>query len=188
VLPVTLLTFDAAPVDNSYIGVTWATATEVDNRGFELQRSTDRVNFQTIKWIDGVGNSSVTTTYGFDDHEVDRNVMYYYRLKQVGFDGSITYSHIDAASLTGDVQLVVGEFYPNPTLNTTSLDILSPSEGIVGIEVYDGLGRLIKVSQAYIGMGPNTLNLNLEPFAHGTYMVRLAVNGVAFPKRVVKIQ
>lgn len=188
VLPITLLTFDAVPVDNRYINVHWTTTHETDNRGFELQRGTDPMNFESIAWIDGQGTTTVQTDYSYDDHRVVPNVIYYYRLKQVNFDGSISYSPIEPASIAGSTEFTIGEFYPNPTFNLSSIDITSPTDAVMTVEVYDVTGRLVRSSAAYLAQGANTLNLNLDHFSHGAYMVRLAIGNQSFSKRLVKLQ
>jgi hypothetical protein len=188
ILPVTLLEFDAEPVENTYIHVFWNTAVEVDNRGFELQRSTDRVNFEPISWIPGNGTTSGVSGYAYDDADVVRNVIYYYRLKQISYAGDVTYSNIESASLTGESHLLIGEFYPNPTLDLSSIDIFSPDAATMRIEIFDGLGRLVKSGPAYIASGNNTVNVNLAEVAHGTYTVKLSIGGSAYPKRIVKLR
>ena len=188
VLPVTLTTFNAEPVDNTYITVYWNTVVEIDNRGFELQRSTDMVNFESIAWVNGQGNALGTTRYVYDDHDAKKNVIYYYRLKQVGMDGNFSHSRIAAASLSATDALTVGEFYPNPTLNLSHIDIYSPTEHVLAVEVFDGLGRSVKSSPAYIAAGQNTMSLNMDQFAHGTYVVKLNLAGETYPKRLIKLQ
>src|SRR5690606_3247980 len=59
-LPVELLTLRADPVNNEFIKVSWATASEINNAGFEVLRSIDGVNFDYIGWVTGVGNASST--------------------------------------------------------------------------------------------------------------------------------
>lgn len=189
VLPVTLVTLAATPVNNEYINVHWVTTAEIDNLGFELQRSIDRVNFDPIAWIDGQGTTSHPVNYAHDDVEVSQAVMYYYRLKQVNLDNSFSYSNIVSAILADDTDgLLIGEFYPNPTMNLSSIDIISPDDKNVIVEVYDGLGRLVDVSNGGVGAGHNTLNVNLDYLAHGTYSVRLQIDGKSFAKRIVKLK
>ncbi len=81
VLPVELIVLQANAIDDSYIEVYWATGSEVNNAGFELQRSLDGITFEPIAWIDGNGTTSNAHDYLFNDISVEHNVIYYYRLK-----------------------------------------------------------------------------------------------------------
>jgi hypothetical protein len=69
-LPVKYLYLRATPVDNSYIHLDWATAIEIDNKGFDVERSIDGVHFDKIAWVDGHGNATQVSYYGQDDKRV----------------------------------------------------------------------------------------------------------------------
>src|SRR5690606_18127695 len=92
-LPVELISFEATAGDYS-IFLTWSTASEKNNAGFNLQRSIDGYNFENIAWIDGNGTTNSPNNYSFEDKNVKPGVMYYYQLKQVDYNGEFEYSPI----------------------------------------------------------------------------------------------
>ncbi len=93
-LPVELVSFNLQLNDNQGIVVSWATASEINNDYFEVQRSYDGVDFETIDIIQGNGNSNAAQYYEAIDHSFQSDLIYY-RLKQVDFDGRFEYSSIE---------------------------------------------------------------------------------------------
>lgn len=89
--------------------LTWETATESNNQGFEIQRSKDGTNWETISWQEGSGNSTTLRTYSYKDYNTYRGINYY-RLLQVDFGGSGAYS--PAVSVTTFADTI--DIYPNP--------------------------------------------------------------------------
>lgn len=90
-LPIELLYFDARKVDNR-VELGWATASEVNNEYFSVERSTNGKNFHQLSIIDGAGNSSERRDYGYTDYVP--YVENYYQLAQHDYDGKITLSEI----------------------------------------------------------------------------------------------
>lgn len=101
-LPVTWLYFTARANDSHEVALNWATASEINNDRFEIERSADGSSFEKIGTVNGNGNSVQTIEYSFKDTTVQRGV-YYYRLKQVDFDGRFEYSNISAASVDSEL-------------------------------------------------------------------------------------
>lgn len=88
----------------------WQTATETDNEGFEIQRSRDAITWTDISWKAGSGNSSELRFYDYTDVNIYRGINYY-RLKQVDFGGTFTYSNtVSVDNISDDVI----DIYPNP--------------------------------------------------------------------------
>ena len=85
VIPVTLLSFDARG-NGKNILLNWATATEINNKGFVIERSLNGVDFVKIGWVDGKLNSNQLTNYTYTDNFVQPNIMYHYRLRQTDID------------------------------------------------------------------------------------------------------
>lgn len=98
-LPVELLYFNATPINNQYVQLEWATATEINNDGFEVLRSTDGVDFEYIAWILGNGNQTETHKYYYEDYSIETGITYYYRLKQIDYNGQYEYFYIKSVKL-----------------------------------------------------------------------------------------
>lgn len=117
VLPVELVYLTASPIDNKFIRLNWKTASEFNNKGFQIERSTDGTQFTAIGWVNGQGNSNIPVTYIFNDNDVQADIAYYYRLKQIDYNQHSTFSNIVYAKLTPTNDFFVGDLYPNPTYN-----------------------------------------------------------------------
>ncbi|HEX6180199.1 MAG TPA: hypothetical protein VFZ47_03090 [Chitinophagaceae bacterium] len=91
-VPVTMVDFTGKLQGNNIV-LNWLTATEQNNKGFEVERSTDGGNFRKIGFVAGAGNSNMLRSYSFVDKHVNQP-LYYYRLKQVDADNRFEYSAI----------------------------------------------------------------------------------------------
>jgi len=171
-LPVELVTLTAYGVDNDYINIDWITATEVNNEGFEIQRSIDGVNFTKIAFVDGAGNSTDILNYRWEDFEVQKNVVYYYRLKQYDFNGEFEFSDIVSTSLKAADDFNVN-VYPNPANTTDELivEISSPSISLANVRVFDVVGRLLIAETIELMEGVNKYTLSNHNFAAGQYFI-----------------
>jgi hypothetical protein len=172
-LPVELLGFDVNAVDNQFIRLDWATASEINNEGFEVLRSTDGVNFERIAWIDGNGNSTEINEYVFNDRGVDKGMTYYYQLKQIDYDGQYEYFDIKSARLDGKTTFTVGTLIPNPSKgnDVVSVDVSTSSGELLTVEIYDRIGAKVKSTSYVLFTADNVLDINIADLAEGTYFL-----------------
>ncbi|MFN8309502.1 MAG: T9SS type A sorting domain-containing protein [Chitinophagales bacterium] len=184
-LPVKMLFFDAKAVDNKLVRLSWATATEIDNSGFDVERSSNGVDFTKIGFVNGNGNSSHRIDYTFDDGKVTSDITYYYRLKQVDIDGHFEYSGMVSAHLNGDHVFTVSEFIPNPATNTTRLDIYSSASQDVVVRVYNVMGQEVATVSEVLQHGYNAVQLNTANLPAGTYTADIITNGTKLNRRVI---
>lgn len=113
-LPIELLTFDAERQTIDLVKLHWTTATEVNNKGFYIERMLEiEGEFEVIGWIDGHGTTTSVMHYQMEDENSYEGVSYY-RLKQIDWDGTITYSGIRAIEGIERTPIDVN-VYPNPT-------------------------------------------------------------------------
>lgn len=154
-VPVELSSFSAVVIGNS-VKLTWITATELNNQGFVVQRKRSNDDWKKIAFIQGHGTTTDRNTYEYNDVNLEANSTYQYRLKQVDFDGSFTYSAILEVMLNKPVTFSLEQNYPNPFNPTTTIIFSIPQKDIVSIDLYDILGN--KVS--------NLLNQELEAGKH----------------------
>ncbi len=183
-LPVELLAFNAIANDKErQIELYWNTASETDNKGFELQRKTDeRGDFETISWVDGAGESTVTLNYSFNDSEVDVNTQYYYQLKQIDFDGSISYSNVVTASLNGLAEEV--EVFPNPTDGISFVKLTDAFSGNISLKVFDAKGQLVD-QQTFNSQGNAELEINFLNQPEGVYFIQIESQNKLVTKRIL---
>lgn len=184
-LPVSLTRFSATAVNNQFIQLSWATASETNNKGFYLLRSEDAQHFETLTWVDGQGNSLVEQQYSFNDANVLPNKLYYYKLQQLDFDGRSNYSHIVAAALNKTQNWIIGQPFPNPTSQSTSIQVFAEDNMDFEVMVYNQLGQLIELKQ--YNTSTKLLELNTASWSEGIYLVVLK-NELFFETRRLLIQ
>ena len=139
-MPGPLLYFKGENKENKFSHLTWETALEINNNGFEIEKSLDGFSFYTIGWVTGNGNSTVSHSYEFDDYKIELGETYYYRLKQVDYDGQFEYSNIVSVSF-GDITQTL-EYY---NLLGQKLDFNNGVSDGVYIKVINGEASLIRI-------------------------------------------
>ena len=167
-LPISLLEFEAN-VRNESVSVDWITATEINNDFFEIERSLDGVNFEKIGTQNGAGNSSVQLSYNFMDNSPYKGLSYY-RVKQVDFNGSVSYSKLDAVYLD---PIKIISVYPNPAIDHVTILIASSIDQQVTCLVYNPRGQIIINYNEEIKNGLTYLNLNTSKLAPGNYIFKV---------------
>ena len=184
-LPVQFMYINAEPIDNRFIRVNWATASEIDNRGFDVERSTDGIHFTSIGWVDGHGNSTSTNTYHYDDMTALPNAIYYYRLKQIDIDGRFDYTEIVSAVLIGDKGFVLEDLRPNPAANQVYVNAVSSNTQNTTISVTNMLGQIVISQDWQLEQGLNGATIELSNLDAGTYTVAVKSATGTFAKRLV---
>jgi hypothetical protein len=174
-IPVELVSFSADVVDNS-VKLLWTTATELNNRGFEIQRAADD-NFFTIGFVEGYGTTTETKTYSYTDKNINSG-SYNYRLKQIDFDGTFEYS--DAVEV--DVNIVtgykLGQNYPNPFNPFTVIEISLPNDANVSLKVYNVLGQEVKtLFTGNLDAGLHTIHFDASNLNSGVYFYKIEASG-----------
>lgn len=154
----------------------WETASEKDNDYFTIERSLDFNNWNSIITIDGAGSSQEMNYYSFTDRSIDENGVYYYRLKQVDFDGTITYSAIRQATVNCK-QLLQPQIYPNP--NSGSFNIILPYTG--EYIIYSVNGKIIAEGTLLEGINKiDGLHLN-----SGLFTIKIESNDRTFVRKII---
>lgn len=165
-VPVELEFFKATPVEQTAV-LTWRTASEESNAGFEVHRNAPGSDWVKIGFVEGAGSTSEAQSYTFTD-EAPASGTNYYRLRQVDFDGSAEYSGIASASFLrgGAVEL-----YPNPSQGLFRLTLPETPEGAVSFRVVDASGRVVhERTEADAAFRQYDFELDFLPA--GTYQLR----------------
>ncbi|WP_020570063.1 T9SS type A sorting domain-containing protein [Neolewinella persica] len=166
----------------------WATATETDNRGFSVERSTDGRSFTPIGWVDGSGEAETQINYEFEDSNVRMGQAYYYRLRQEDFDGAFAYSSIVDITLVGETNRdVAGQLFPNPAVSGQSNIELYPTEaGDWMVTVIDVNGKVLTETKHTLAAGYNLVPLNLVKHPVGAYLIRVAGKEQTVCRKVIR--
>ena len=185
-LPVELLSFTAER-KNNFVILKWNTATETNNKGFDIERFIpNATEWEKIGNVDGKGTTIVNQFYSFTDF-VKVYGKYSYRIKQIDFDGTYNYSSevtIYAGEIPGDYTLE--QNYPNPFNPTTKIKIALPKTSEIKLSVYNTLGELLEiVAQAILPAGEYTFEFNGSDLPSGIYFYELKSGEVRLSNKMV---
>lgn len=176
-LPVELSAFTAS-ASGSTVVLEWTTASELNNRGFEIQRSSDGNTWANVGFVAGRGNTAELSSYRFSEDVASGS--YIYRLKQIDFDGTFSYSSNVSVNVnvTAPVSFAVEQNFPNPFNPETEIRYALPVSGMVTLTVYNALGQ--EVSRLVNGMqesGYHSVRFSGNTLASGLYIYRLTFRG-----------
>jgi fibronectin-binding autotransporter adhesin len=179
-LPVELVYFNGKHLSQGSVLLQWQTATELNNEGFHVEKSTDGKRFNAIGFMPGNGTSLETRNYQYkDDHFI---ADAYYRLKQMDFDGRSSFSNIIFLKSPTENK---PSLYPNPA--TTELFIeqvpSEPSEALE-LKLYDGLGRLVYQKQWHDLVDLARIRVPLTSIPAGIYTLSLTQGPATWVERV----
>jgi len=188
------------PVEMSHISVkhnklsdinelTWTTKSEVNNDYFDIERSFEREAFKNIGKVDGMGNSSSSIDYIFNDRNIPYDGTYIYRLRQVDMDGKATTSKLVSVTVSRAPAVKTGLF-PNPSTDIINCYVDAYVGAEVNIEVFNNLGQFVsqqnmleKLSDARM-----TKQLDGKTFGKGIYTVVFTVDGIRYTHKLIIIE
>lgn len=183
--PATIVRLSGQAVNATDIRVSWSTASESNNKGFEVMRSTNGTNWTSAGFVAGAGNSSATIGYSFLDKDLPAG-KYFYRLKQVDLDGKSTLSTIITVSLEPVTGYMLEQNFPNPTHGTTSISYQVPREMNVQISVHDQYGRLVRqLVNGKRSAGSYTEMFDASTLAKGVYYYRMEAGEFSATKKMI---
>jgi hypothetical protein len=190
IVPVELLAFTAS-VNNSEVRLLWSTASELNNNGFEIERSVNEPNnFVTVGFVEGKGSSTEINYYSYTDNpQVSGLNQLYYRLKQVDFDGTFSYS--DVVNVTYDVpaEFVLSQNFPNPFNPSTRINYFVPKESFVSIKVYDFLGREVTtLVNETKSTGSYEIVFDASDLTSGTYFYTIFAGNYSATKKMILLK
>ena len=177
ILPVKLINLKALRNDGS-IKLSWSTATEKDNDYFEIQRSTDLIYFENIGNQIGSGNSNLLLEYNFTDNNIEESEIYYYRLKQVDFDGKYEYSKIISVLSKIEEQSKVS-VYPNPAHNFFIVE--SSNRKKMDCRVFNNTGQVISKLVIYNSKS----KILTEDWEKGVYYIQITTDQETITRKIV---
>lgn len=185
VLPVELLNFTST-LRSGIITLIWSTSTELNNQGFEIQRKTENPDWVTIGFKEGNGTTSNQSDYSFADdisYVTDREIKY--RLKQIDFNGSFTYSD-EIKVLLNPIAFSLSQNYPNPFNPTTKISYQLPIGNKVLIKVYDVLGsEVATIVNEYQDAGYKELDFDASTLSSGVYIYKISAGDFVSSKKMI---
>ncbi len=182
-VPVELTSFTGITEKNDVI-LSWSTATEVNNQGFEIQRKTDS-EYERIGFVEGNGTTTDLQNYTFRDENVNAG-SYYYRLKQMDFDGTFEYSGEIAVEVSQPTDYFLSQNYPNPFNPSTTITYALAENIDVSLKVFDVLGNevatLINENQP---AGTYDVTLDAGNLSSGVYYYTLQAGEFTSTKKLM---
>lgn len=195
VTPVELITFTGA-YDANHVALSWATASEVNNNGYYVERRVKGENEWTAlntQLVPGYGTTAQPHNYSYDDPNVVLGTTYQYQLKQIDNDGTSSLSNVVEVNIPlspNAYQLMAN--YPNPFNATTQISYSLPSAGFVTLKIYDMLGREVRTlvnadqeaTNQPITVSWDGIDNTGKLVPSGSYLYRMEVNGQVFSQNL----
>ncbi len=198
ITPVELTSFNANIID-SKVHLSWQTATETNNRGFEIERSQpleaslaeggkSKLKSQTwenIGFVNGQGTTTQPKNYSFTDNE-KLSGSYKYRLRQIDFNGSFKYSKVVEVIVTIPAKFSLEQNYPNPFNPTTTIEYSVGSQKMAILKVYDVLGREVATLVNEVKQpGDYEIEFDGSKLASGIYFYKLTAGNFIDVKKMI---
>ncbi len=186
VVPVELTSFNYN-VDKNGVNLVWNTATELNNNGFEVQRSFDGSDFSTIGFVKGYGTTSEEHNYSYiDKPNTAGAATIYYRLKQIDFDGSSNYSSTLTVKYDVPTEFNLSQNYPNPFNPTTLIKYEIAKTSDVSLKVYNSIGQEVaELVKGKIEPGTYKVQFNAKNLSSGVYFYKLTAGEFVTVKKMV---
>jgi hypothetical protein len=172
IVPVELTSFSAAIVKDA-VQLNWTTATETNNQGFEIERRSEGKSWSKIAVVQGKGTTTQNSSYSYTDKSVTSG-KYSYRLKQVDFDGTYSYSQETEVNLSAPVIFELNQNYPNPFNPSTTISFSLPQASNVTLKVYNMLGQEVRsLLNEFKEAGKHNVVFNADKLNSGLYLYKI---------------
>jgi hypothetical protein len=193
IFPVELTSFSATTI-GSTVKLSWATATEVNNYGFEILRQAHTsttlsvTSWEKIGFVQGAGNSNSPKSYFYEDKNVSAG-KYSYRLKQIDNDGQFEYSKAIEVDLGAPKKFELSQNYPNPFNPTTTVRFNLPEAGNVKLTLFNILGQELKtLVNEFKESGVHTINFDASELNSGIYIYKLEAGSFVQTRKMTLVK
>ena len=186
IVPVELASFSAS-INGTEVTLSWITATELNNLGFQIERRSAEEEWLELGFVEGHGTTTESQIYSFVDKDLIPGI-YNYRIKQIDYDGSYTYYELqEEVDVAAPNNYDLSQNYPNPFNPSTKIKYSVPVEGFVNIAVYNVLGeKVVDLVNGVQKAGNYELTFDARNFASGMYIYRMeSGNFVSIKKMMI---
>ncbi|MCS7053230.1 MAG: T9SS type A sorting domain-containing protein [Ignavibacterium sp.] len=183
-IPVELVSFSSL-IEGNNVKLLWTTATELNNYGFEIERKTNDGEFYKIGFVPGNGTTTQISNYSFIDKNLDAG-KYFYRLKQIDFNGAYNYSNEIEVDFTPLSEFYLAQNYPNPFNPITKIRFGISENTIVKLVVYNLLGEVVTtlINQPMV-FGNYEVEFDAGGLPTGMYIYKLEAGGNSIAKKMI---
>ncbi len=185
-IPVQLTYFTAQATADGVL-LQWSTATETNNSGFAIERNSGK-EWHQIGYVQGAGTVTEKKSYQYVDIPPMGSNVIQYRLKQINYDGSFSYSAVEEVTALPQ-DYVLYQNYPNPFNPETTIRFGLPQSGLVELKLYDVLGNLVStLIKKEMEAGVHSFRMDGRTLAAGTYFYTLTANGNRLVKKLMLLK
>jgi len=183
-LPVEL-TYFAGTLNGNNVELRWRTETEVNNYGFDIERTKENSDWITIGFVEGHGNSNSPKQFNFIDTDINQSGTYYYKLKQIDNDGTYEYSDVVSVEVAVPNKFYLSQNYPNPFNPDTRFDFALPEKQLVSLRIYNTLGEIVaEIVNEEREPGSYSVTFDASRLPSGVYIYRLQTSSFAAYKKM----
>ena len=187
VLPLTLINFSAEAMNHN-IQLAWQTIQEEHFREFQIERSTNSIDFQQVGVIEATGNQvNEINQYDFIDESVEANKDYFYRLKMMDDDETFEYSDVVVARINKKLENDIA-IATNPIQNILNIQLTASQNDMAQIDIYSLDGRRIQSLRQEIVQGDNEVFISTPNLKAGVYILNYTSASFQKPIRFVKLK
>ncbi len=165
-LPVIFSNFNAIKNGNT-VNINWSTSSEINNKGFAIERSKDGINFTQIQFVNASGNSSINKNYTATDINPIKG-MNYYRLAQVDNDGKQSYSSVASVKFAANDGMGIS-FYPNPVKSKLTIQLDNISNNPTSLTLVNVEGKVLKSTLLNQQNSNSTVSFDVANISRGVY-------------------
>jgi acid phosphatase len=187
VTPVELTSFTCNTNEN-IVSLNWVTATETNNKGFEIQKKNVTSDWTSTGFVEGNGTTTNQHTYSFTDNNTIEGI-YQYRLKQIDFDGSYSFSKTVEVNLHTPAHFELNQNYPNPFNPSTTISYSVPNASQVVIKIYNVIGKevstLVNESKP---AGNYQVKLDAKDLPSGIYFYKIQAGNFSDVKKMILLK
>lgn len=184
--PVEFIRFSAIP-SGADVVLTWETASELNNKGFEIQQTFDNEHFETVGFVDGNGTTSNISQYTFHHADGLTTNKIGYRLRQVDFDGKHQFSQLIEVSVGNDIPFSYSAF-PNPcSAEQLAISYQTEEPGTLNYTILSIDGKAITSGSEEVLPGLNEFRLSVEELPAGMYILDLTQSGKNLQQKIMRL-
>ena len=186
-VPVELTSFSANVVNGGVV-LSWTTATEINNSGFQVERSKDNESFKQITFVPGFGTTTEPKSYSYTDNSVNSGT-YYYRLTQIDLNGGYSYSEVLEVNFGLPTEFALEQNYPNPFNPTTTISYSIQELSFVTLKIYDVLGSEVAILvNNKKPAGNYEVEFDATGLPSGTYFYRIQAGNFVETKKMILLK
>ncbi len=163
----------------------WSTFSEANNSHFELQRSTNGVQFNTVVTIPASTSSNTVKNYQYNDF-IGNTATVFYRIKQVDKDGKEQFVCRILKVNSSRKNDLLGMVYPNPVKDVLLIDLQKNYAGKINVQVLNAVGQIVSQKNILLSTADTQLTLNTSMLAKGMYALRVVTADGVFVKQFSK--